>query len=205
MVLMALLLVALVCLALGLVLASAPWLIASLAASVLAAIVLWRVRGQLVAPGRNAKAGEQEPTDGEIGPDSPIWVIDGRPRYHLRSCPIVAGDDAEQIPYAQAVADGFVACPSCLPKLAERAAGDARPAVGTPADRLGEPVPGGPLAGRADSPAGQVWVVDGRPRYHTADCMIIEGQAKQAIPLTQAIEDGFIPCSLCEPAAGPLS
>jgi len=191
----ALLLLALVCLALGLALASAPWLIASLAASALAAIVLWRVRGQLVAPpARAGGPGETDPEPARLRPDSPIWVIDGRPRYHLRHCPVVSGDDAEQIPYAQALADGFVACPSCLPQLA-----------GGAADPAGEPVGETSPAAPADPTGEQVWVVDGRPRYHVADCMIIEGQPVQAIPLTQATEDGFMPCSLCEPAALRLS
>jgi hypothetical protein len=44
-----------------------------------------------------------------------------------------------------------------------------------------------------------VWVVDGRPRYHREACEIIRDQAVEAIPHSQASEDGFIPCSLCEP------
>jgi hypothetical protein len=57
-------------------------------------------------------------------------------------------------------------------------------------------------------PAGQqapreVWVQDGRPRYHRQDCDIISGQDSQPIPLAQATEDGFIPCSLCAPEVLP--
>ncbi len=44
-----------------------------------------------------------------------------------------------------------------------------------------------------------VWVVDGRPRYHRKGCDIMHDQPAEAIPLSQATEDGFIPCSLCEP------
>jgi hypothetical protein len=44
-----------------------------------------------------------------------------------------------------------------------------------------------------------VWVVDGRPRYHRERCDIIHDQPVESIPLSQATEDGFIPCSLCEP------
>lgn len=195
MVLIVLLLVALVCLALGLVLASATWLIASLVASAVAALVLWRVRAQLVAPGKRSGRGEHasEADDGSsrLGAHSMVWVIDGRPRYHLSGCAIVAGDDAEQIPYPQAVSDGFVACASCLPQHADRSADQ-------PADHDA----GGARSGDgADAPDAEVWVVDGRPRYHLADCMIIEGQPVQAIPMAQAIADGFMPCSLCEPAA----
>jgi hypothetical protein len=44
-----------------------------------------------------------------------------------------------------------------------------------------------------------VWVVDGRPRYHREGCDIIHDQPAEPIPLSQATEDGFIACSLCEP------
>jgi hypothetical protein len=44
-----------------------------------------------------------------------------------------------------------------------------------------------------------VWVIDGRPRYHLEDCAIIKGQDAEPIPWEQATEDGFMPCSLCEP------
>jgi hypothetical protein len=43
----------------------------------------------------------------------------------------------------------------------------------------------------------QVWVRNGRPRYHAEDCLIIKGQEAVAIPLAQAEADGFAPCSLC--------
>jgi hypothetical protein len=46
-----------------------------------------------------------------------------------------------------------------------------------------------------------VWVIDGRPRYHLATCAIIQGQDAEPVPIDQANEDGFMPCSLCEPDA----
>lgn len=45
----------------------------------------------------------------------------------------------------------------------------------------------------------EVWVVDGRPRYHRADCAFIEDKESVAIPLGQAVEDGFTACSICRP------
>jgi len=44
-----------------------------------------------------------------------------------------------------------------------------------------------------------VWVIDGRPRYHRRECEIIDGQDAEPVPLRQASEDGFIPCALCQP------
>jgi hypothetical protein len=54
-------------------------------------------------------------------------------------------------------------------------------------------------------PDPEVWVVDGRPRYHREGCQILDNQDAEVVPLSQADEDGFIPCSLCEPERIDLS
>ncbi|HEY2042465.1 MAG TPA: hypothetical protein VGH11_07280 [Jatrophihabitans sp.] len=48
----------------------------------------------------------------------PVWVIDGRPRYHRWACEFAAEHDVESIPLSQAVADGFTACSLCDPDTA---------------------------------------------------------------------------------------
>jgi len=53
-----------------------------------------------------------------------------------------------------------------------------------------------PLSGHGQH---SVWVIDGRPRYHLASCDFLLGRADQPIPLSQAVEDGFTPCSRCDP------
>ncbi len=112
-----------------------------------------------------------------------VWVVDGRPDYHVddcRSLKIAAtqqSGDAQQIPRGQAVGDGFAACPDCRPDGAA-----------------------GPSAEPAGAPT-TVWVVDGRPRYHLADCLIIKDQQAEEIPVDQATEDGFMACTMCEPSA----
>lgn len=190
MVLLGLLLVALVCLVLGLVLASGPWLIGSLVASGVAAIVLWRQRDRTgAAPDRSSVAAKpprqtalvtgtafegktSDPTDGSAPPErAEVWVVDGSPDFHAENCVRLEARDAEPIPLAQAREDGFVECAECAPTRAEA----------TP------------------EPDGRVWVVDGRPRYHLQSCLIIKDQDAEPIPLAQAAEDGFMPCSMCEP------
>ena len=52
-------------------------------------------------------------------------------------------------------------------------------------------------SGAASTPPQRVWVLDGRPRYHAQDCLIIKGQAAQPMALEEALEAGFQPCSLC--------
>jgi hypothetical protein len=52
----------------------------------------------------------------------------------------------------------------------------------------------------AKSPDPDVWVVNGRPRYHRRGCQIIRNQDAEAVPLGLARDDGFIACSLCQPA-----
>jgi hypothetical protein len=137
MVLIGLLLIALVCLALGLVLPSSAWLLASLIASAGAGYLLVRARHAIgvARPAKGAHAGHSpqisaafdevsagtapEPAPhASAAPDGEVWVIDGRPRYHLADCAIIQGQDAEPIPFEQATEDGFMACSLCEPNVA---------------------------------------------------------------------------------------
>jgi hypothetical protein len=50
--------------------------------------------------------------------DAEVVVVDGRTRYHLETCPHLVGQDAEQIPIAEAVEIGFTPCDECRPASA---------------------------------------------------------------------------------------
>jgi hypothetical protein len=69
-------------------------------------------------------------------------------------------------------------------------------------DPIGEPPPqlvspaDAKLVARLDA---EVLVVDGRPRYHRANCGFLRGRETEPLPVRQAIELGFTPCSRCEP------
>jgi hypothetical protein len=259
----------LVCLILGLVFASGPWLIASLACSGLAAVVLWRQRARrgsesaarpaaAAQPPKQAASASGTAVAAKSGPRRPkpspapagaedveVWVVDGRPDYHARDCTRIADGEAEPVPLSQARADGFAECQDCTPIPGSSTPVwvlDGRPdyhredcsrlARGKAEQiRLGQALDDGfsacdqcqPEGAEAEEPApaasdaaeaaeateatepadasdtDQVWVVDGRPRYHLEACMIIQGQESEPIPLAQATEDGFMPCSMCEP------
>jgi hypothetical protein len=45
----------------------------------------------------------------------------------------------------------------------------------------------------------EVLVVDGRPRYHLADCSHLVGRMTEGLPVAEAVELGFSPCGLCRP------
>jgi hypothetical protein len=245
MVLIGMLLAALVCLALGLVLASAGWLVASLAATAVAAFVMWTKRKDIAAPAA-AKAPEPAAAVGDATEDDEdhsdtvdaeyrqrraawfaegtadgdVWVIDGQPNYHCADCALLVGQSAEPVPFAQASEDGFTACAVCdpdatvtvppveQPREAESAVAPhpqpepvAGPVSVTASQPAARTVPTPQAAAVRDGKRAEVWVVDGRPRFHRADCMIIKGQDAEPIPFEQASEDGFVPCSLCEPNA----
>jgi hypothetical protein len=136
MVLIGLLLLALVCLALGLVLTSSAWLIASIIASAGAGILLWRTGSALASGRKDAKpAADAETAESAADASAKttvlhpvtedanreVWVIDGRPRYHLADCAIIKGQEAEPIPYSQATEDGFMPCSLCEPNAARTA------------------------------------------------------------------------------------
>ena len=54
-----------------------------------------------------------------------VRVVDGRPRYHLASCPHLVGREHEPLPVAEAVELGFTPCARCAPATALLT--DARP------------------------------------------------------------------------------
>jgi len=130
----ALLVAGLVCLCAGLLLSSTAWLIASLACSVVAGLLIYRNRaafviarpGQAQRPPRTQPASGRpvgkhaiEPVASDVGParsDPDVWVVDGRPRYHRERCQIIDEQDAEAIPLSQAAGDGFIPCSLCLPE-----------------------------------------------------------------------------------------
>jgi len=47
----------------------------------------------------------------------------------------------------------------------------------------------------------EVIVVDGRPRFHLAECMHLLGRSRESerLPVYEALELGFTPCGQCEP------
>ena len=51
----------------------------------------------------------------------------------------------------------------------------------------------------------EVLVIDGRPRYHQAGCVHLLGRESEALPVSEAVELGFTPCSLCEPDSALLA
>lgn len=205
MLLIGVLLVALVCLALGLILAQAGWLIASLVASVVAGVVLWRSRNTIGerTPSRTAQQEDTVARDtdkhaqSETSPNAQsagtaaqpgeVWVVDGRPDYHREGCASL-GANAEPVPHDQAVEDGFTPCADCDPAAA-------RPAAEPAAAPAEEPAPAS-AAGVALSAGDQVWVVDGQPDYHVSGCERLPDGA-EAIPFEQAAGDGFTPCPSC--------
>ncbi|GGO15956.1 hypothetical protein GCM10011576_28400 [Micromonospora parathelypteridis] len=50
-----------------------------------------------------------------------------------------------------------------------------------------------------------VHVVDGRPRYHLADCPHLVGRVTESLPVAEAAELGFTPCAHCAPATALLA
>lgn len=51
----------------------------------------------------------------------------------------------------------------------------------------------------------EVLVIDGRPRYHLAGCVHLLGRDSEPLPVSEAAELGFTPCSLCEPDSALLA
>jgi hypothetical protein len=180
-VIIGLLLIALLCLVLGLITQGAVWLIASLIATGGAAYLLYKLRDVIVAPKGTS-------TRGFLLPELPDQV--GKAALVPRTAGVDASPpDALDKPDLDAPrVDGAQPEPAAVPDVHSAA----RPASGQTAATA---------SGGAND---EVWVIDGRPRYHLGDCAIIKGQDAEPIPYEQATEDGFMPCSLCEPPTRSL-
>jgi hypothetical protein len=60
-------------------------------------------------------------------------------------------------------------------------------------------------AARVAQMSTDVLVIDGRPRYHVAGCVHLLGRESEPLPVGEAVELGFTPCSLCEPDSALLA
>jgi hypothetical protein len=188
MVIIGLLLIALICLTLGLILQSSVWLIASLIATGGAAYLLYRLRHVIAVP-----KDKRQP----LPPELPDAVAKEAVVPARTPATRIAADDADtdeadadddtDVPVAEADAELPVAEADAELPAAEADAELPAAEADAEDDRV-----------VADD---EVWVIDGRPRYHLGDCAIIKGQDAEPIPYDQATEDGFMPCSLCEPHA----
>ncbi|MEV1330151.1 hypothetical protein AB0J20_11295 [Micromonospora costi] len=190
-----LILVALVLLVLGLASGSSLMLIISIAASLLAAVAL-------VAGARQAAANRATATPGRSGQ----WESAATP---------AAGTAAPGAPYGPPLAEPEIPVQHVPPTVGT--GGGWRQPPAPPAD---EPSPSGAeayddepdaepmtpaeallVAGLPD----EVRVVDGRPRYHRADCAHLVGREHEPLPVAEAVELGFSPCAHCAPATALLT
>jgi hypothetical protein len=212
-----LILIAVTLLVLGLANGSSQLLVGSIAASLLAAIAL--VIGARQAAARTA--GDEflgEDDEGDVGEADfartaarervaagaqgpPPWDVPPRDRRTR------VGEVPDQ---RMAAADGVTA------RSGQGVPGQPPMAAGPPeADEIGdeEDPPGEPAqqqvtpaeAARVARMSTQVLVIDGRPRYHLASCVNLLGRDSEPLPVGEAVELGFTPCSLCEPDTALLT
>jgi hypothetical protein len=103
------------------------------------------------------------------------------------------------------------ATPSTSPARSKQAPPAGPPAADYPDDEVDPPDEPAPQqvspadAARVGRMANEVLVVDGRPRYHLPGCVHLLGRESEPLPVSEAIELGFTPCSLCEPDSALLA
>jgi hypothetical protein len=220
-----LLLAGVACLVLGVLFASTPWLIASMAAAAAAALVLYRGRSratEVPLPEVEASAATVRPTVPDPAPvatavvtgtafagrsdvhgdrsaavtaDAKVWVVDGRAAYHLGQCPLLDDVPAGVVPERIPVGQAVEDGFVACPACDPT---DERILAGSAASVDSE----APAPRQSPAAQEQVWVVDGRPLYHRAGCPSLAGQPAEVIAHRQAVEDGFAPCSVCADESG---
>lgn len=121
--------------------------------------------------------------------------------------PPQAGPAAE--PVAGTTADRAAGQPGAgAPGAGDMGAGDVGADYGDDEDPPDEPASqqiSAADAARVGRMSTEVLVVDGRPRYHVPGCVHLLGRESEPLPVSEAVELGFTPCSLCEPDSALLA
>jgi hypothetical protein len=213
-----LILVAVVMFGLGLVRGSNAFLVASIAASLFAAILV--VLGARRAAAARAALGRAAPgrdtadgLDGESAGPRSAGASGDRPREAVRR----RGDGTV---YGRDTAHGVDASTDVLVEeqpehvsIPGQATGGRHIELDLEEDTDDEDPPDEPAAQlvtpadaeRVARMSAEVLVIDGRPRYHQAGCVHLLGRESEPLPVSEAVELGFTPCSLCEPDSALLA
>lgn len=173
-VILLLLVVALGFLVLGVIGASSPLIVASIVTSIVAGLLLFRSRRQ--------RASEPSVPSADAGTVSEP-TGDTRDASGAAEAAGVAGASraGEAVPASEIIAAQRAAEVIEVIEVVEEP-----PAASTEAPLRAH---GGDI----------VVVIDGHPRYHAQRCRYLLGRASETVPLRQAVEDGFTPCSMCDP------
>jgi hypothetical protein len=212
-----LILVAVVMFGLGLVQGSNAFLVGSIAASLFAAILV--VLGMRQAAAARAALGRQAPEAEGLGTEAAGPGVAERPRTDLPREPgrrrgegIVYGREAAPAG-AEAATEVLVADEPEHVSIPEQPTGGRHLEFDLEEDTDDEDPPDEPAAqlvtpadaDRVSRMSAEVLVIDGRPRYHQAGCVHLLGRESEPLPVSEAVELGFTPCSLCEPDSALLA
>ena len=177
-----LILVAVALLVLGLTAGSSLLLTGSIAASLLAAVALM-VGARQASAARTGGSGTADPR--------------GARRTAHRHTTAAGAGRAPQTDTTEAGGTGWRQPPGS----------PASGRSGRGADLAGEP-PEQPVSAVAQSRLArletEVYVVDGRPRYHLADCGHLRDRQTEGLPVAEAAGLGFSPCGWCRPVTALL-
>jgi hypothetical protein len=219
-----LILVAVVMFGVGLAQGSNAFMVMSIAASLLAAILV--VLGIRQAAAARAALGRRAPEAEGLGTEATGPSADDRSRTDLprepgrrRSEGTVYGREAAPAGGEAAPAGGEAATEVMVADEPEevsipgQATGTRHLEFDLEQDTDDEDPPDEPAAqlvtpadaDRVSRMSAQVLVVDGRPRYHQAGCVHLLGRESEPLPVSEAVELGFTPCSLCEPDSALLA
>lgn len=199
--------VAVALLAVGLWLPSAALLSGSIAASVLAAVTLVAGARRVAAAGTVLAAPPVPATRSRRAASATSHPAVGQQSDLLMELAVA---QPEPPPTAGAAASPAESVPVVIPAQggAARQGSAGRPDEETEPDPPDEPAAqqvSAADAARVGQMSTEVLVVDGRPRYHLPGCVHLLGREHEPIPVAEAIELGFTPCSLCEPDSALLA
>jgi hypothetical protein len=167
--------------------------------------------GQRAGFGGGAVAPPAPPAEPAQSPDFPTVTLPAQPTPPTRQAP----PDGPREAHRKAPADPPARTPvdPAAGPAAGSSAGSSAGSVGADDEFDEEDPPDEPApqvvfpadAARVARLSVDVLVIDGRPRYHLPGCVHLLGRESEPLPVSEAVELEFTPCSLCEPASALLT
>jgi hypothetical protein len=154
-----------------------------------------------------------------------VYVVVGRPRYHVEGCRYLAGKDYEERDVSAALDEGFSPCGVCKPDAALATLGatygdetdateaaplaeepsvissivEEEPAPASRAKKAATKAPAKKAAAKTARAVPMVIAVPDRGKFHRSECRFASSAGAEEMPKATAKRQGLVACGVCKP------
>jgi hypothetical protein len=164
--------------------------------------------------------------DEAVAAGGTVYVVVGRPRYHVEGCRYLAGKDFEERDVSAALDEGFSPCGVCKPDAALATLGatygdetdasqapapaaeetsvissivEEEPAPASRAKKTAAKAPAKKAAAKTARAVPMVIAVPDRGKFHRSECRFAGSAGAEEMPKATAKRQGLVACGVCKP------